>query len=727
MKILQAGVQGCKRVVQALVRSDKAKNFLAILGVGGLCIASTAQLQAQTNPTTLQISATGANVSLGWNSGGTLQYASSLGGPWTTVSSGVSVSSSGTFPASSPARYFRVVLNGVAGPPVSLLPNSLSAPLQVETASLQLLPTPVAAGNTLLVLTLAPGSLSSSNVVTLLVNDEITLLRDDGQFPDQIANDGNFSTVINVNPSDLDAWNAELTSLPPGAQFTYVFNGRAIVGTNALQPFSTSNFQARAMIPFIDNRARPFFLGPCSGSPVAYDPGKTVMITNLSVVQDTNRTWDNNGPPTANGVGGVGTQMGAWTFGKLMTDMANTPVTGISPSDFVMHWLQSWQFQQTINDDIVTNEPNIQALVVQPWLAASQAEGLPTNTLDLAIAPFRLLAIANRVDLRGNSTYGATSPNSCIPPELAGEARFVFGFIDTNLAAGGAYPQIASNQLTVILEYAVPISGCGNVQNWGAQWAALNNISFTAVAGNPLPFSHDLQFNKALQAITDQFAKANANPSEMPNKSAIAQVRANDDMETWLFPQIWALRQFNIDATTGFLVESTVNAKPAATLNATATLEAFIAGQNNSLFCTVGPLLAAPSITIPTMDDGASFLGGWAPEGFTTSSNGIPNSMFWVGTDCANPCTRHILSLNTCNACHSQETATSFTHITPRAINVASTLSGFLTGELVPDPSGCSADIYNYSDLQRRVQDLNALVTCGCDAEIMRPQLLMSH
>ena len=56
--------------------------------------------------------------------------------------------------------------------------------------------------------------------------------------------------------------------------------------------------------------------------------------------------------------------------------------------------------------------PNIQSLVVQPWLAASQAEGLPTNTLDLAIAPFRLLAIANRVDLRGNSTYGPTSTNS---------------------------------------------------------------------------------------------------------------------------------------------------------------------------------------------------------------------------------------------------------------------------------------------------------------------------
>ena len=174
-------------------------------------------------------------------------------------------------------------------------------------------------------------------------------------------------------------------------------------------------------------------------------------------------------------------------------------------------------------------------------------------------------------------------------------------------------------------------------------------------------------------------------------------------------------------------MESAVAATPALPLNMSFTLESFLADQNNSAFCTVGPLLATPSITIPTMFNGASFLGGWAPEGFTAGSNGPPNSMFWVGTDCVNSCTRHIVSLNTCNACHSQETDTSFTHITPRAINVASTLSGFLTGGSVPDPSGCSSDIYNYSDLQRRVQDLNALVTCGCDAEIMHPQLLMTH
>jgi hypothetical protein len=356
-------------------------------------------------------------------------------------------------------------------------------------------------------------------------------------------------------------------------------------------------------------------------------------------------------------------------------------------------------------------------------LAASEAEGLPTNTLDLAIAPFRLLAIDNRLDLRDNSSYGGTSQNACVPPEFAGEARLVFGFIDPTVQTNDPYQVAATNQMTVIFEYAVPISGCANVQHWADQWAALDKLSFTTPAG-----SHDLKFNQALQAITDQFAKAGDNPSQMPNQSAIGQVRFNDNMGTE-----WALRQFNIETKSGYLVESTVAATPAFPLNATHTMEAFIGAQNNSLFCPPGP--STPSITIPTMYLGASFLGGYAPEGvvgnvtngITISGNGLTSGMYWIGTDCADPCTRHTLSLNTCNACHTEETGTSFTHVSPRSIGSPTTLSGFLTGTTVTDPSGCSSTTYTYSDLLRRVQDLNALVTCGCDYEVVHIPIRMTE
>ena len=101
-------------------------------------------------------------------------------------------------PTSGSTLFFRVVNNGIASQPVSLVPNTLSAPLQVESASVQLLSSPVAQGNARLVVTVQSGSVSSSNVITLLINNSVTLLRDDGQFPDQTAGDGNFSAVVSL-------------------------------------------------------------------------------------------------------------------------------------------------------------------------------------------------------------------------------------------------------------------------------------------------------------------------------------------------------------------------------------------------------------------------------------------------------------------------------------------------------------------------------------------------
>jgi hypothetical protein len=236
----------------------------------------------------------------------------------------------------------------------------------------------------------------------------------------------------------------------------------------------------------------------------------------------------------------------------------------------------------------------------------------------------------------------------------------------------------------------------------------------------PLPSA---AFNNALQAITDQFSKAGQNPEQLPNLSAIAQIRANDG----LGPQVWESRQFNLDSS-GFLVESAVKATPADRYNNTTNLTAFI----NSVpapgkYCTVGPLVAAPSISIPVIFNGKPFLGGYAPsEGDLGMVWNAP--LISVSTCCV----RHILSLNTCNGCHSGETGngateTGFTHVKPRNFGVPSSLSGFLTGTIVLDPSTCTSDLYNYSDLARRVQDLNSLVTCGCKSEVGHVAVKMTH
>ena len=78
-------------------------------------------------------------------------------------------------------------------------------------------------------------------------------------------------------------------------------------------------------VPDPDPKVPP--ITPCNQLPTWQ---KTLLITDLSVVNDPVRTFD---PCT-----GKGTPMGAWSFGKLMSDIANQPVSGISPSDFARRW-----------------------------------------------------------------------------------------------------------------------------------------------------------------------------------------------------------------------------------------------------------------------------------------------------------------------------------------------------------------------------------------------------
>jgi len=350
---------------------------------------------------------------------------------------------------------------------------------------------------------------------------------------------------------------------------------------------------------------------------------------------------------------------------------------------------------------------------VAPWLAASAAAGFPANTLDLSIAPFRLLAIVNRVDLRQGTTYGGIVNNTAVPAALGGEARFVFGVTD---------PSGAQLNFTVILEYAVPARTCDEVKKWAVRWANLDTLTLPSAA-----------FNNALQLITDDFATANKDPSR-PNKSAIHQVRANDFLGSQ-----WALRQFNIDngagGNPGFLVQTPVAATPALSLNDSATLNKFIlAVSSPASFCPNNA--SPPGLTIPAFYNGAAFAGGWAPEGFMDIGG---TGIVW---DSDNPttltgsqlCVRHILSLNTCNSCHTLETGTSFTHVFPRGFNQASQLSGFLLGgaSFIPGEKFTVPDFdfndnpgvfYNYADLSRRIQDLWQCVNCPCPFDVIRPLL----
>ena len=83
-----------------------------------------------------------------------------------------------------------------------------------------------------------------------------------------------------------------------------------------------------------------------------------------------------------------------------MTDMANPGLTGTDPRVFVEDWLSHWLVSQNINTFNVPARTAMQN-IIDDWRAASGG-----GLLDLGIAPFRLIAIVPRVDLRNTTTGG---------------------------------------------------------------------------------------------------------------------------------------------------------------------------------------------------------------------------------------------------------------------------------------------------------------------------------
>lgn len=431
---------------------------------------------------------------------------------------------------------------------------------------------------------------------------------------------------------------------------------------------------------------------------------KSLLITDLSVVEDPLRTWDPCRPER-------GTKMGAWTFGRLMWDMCNPAVTGIDPSEFARRWLRSWEHNLSINFDTVTNrQAEILAQVIRDWEIASGGRGAP---LDLSIAPFRLLAIVNRVDLRGNPGYGGTvDEDPCNPSCFGGEGRFVFGLVPAlrQSGGGGGYggggPGVIQSscdaaQFTVIFEYCVPKRSCGDIKQYALQWYGLSQIEFGS------------SFNAALQAITDQFAAAGADPTRKPNLSALNQLRANE-----LLREPWDMREWRLfgnDSDAGWLREVTAKQTPDFDLNFSSRITEYA-------LANAGPILAQEHV-VPLQFRREPFLGGDAP---------IPTrNFFWDGPQPTGTIPgeiRHRFSLNTCSGCHAGETATPFTHVFPRAFGRPAALSDFLTGRNMPklDPAdGVTARFF--SDLQRREDDLLKLIKEPCFFQIFHQPLRAQH
>jgi len=479
-------------------------------------------------------------------------------------------------------------------------------------------------------------------VLVLALEEGRVEIRDDGQGGDAKAGDGIFTVLTSLPEQflrDRQEVAKRIVAAKGGAK---VFRNRRMVDIKTSVIAENNRF---AILP-------PFDFPPFFAPPV--DPAKSLMIVDPGVVRDPTRA----GNPCMAG----SNALGPWSFGSLMTEMANTGATGVTPSNFVRNWLLQWTVPQPINGPAVPARTQIVNKVITPWLTASGG-----GSLNMAKAPLRLLAIVNRIDLHDNAAYGTAS---------GGELRFVFGVMNN----------CQPTPFAVILEYGVPPMSCPQLKAYASKWQALTGMT----PGTPA-------YNAALQAITDPITKHGAMPSK-PNGSAINQVRTNEIS----LASPWELREFRVDGTHQ-LRETTTKQTPIGTFNDTPT---FTAQANANAAAILNHTYVVP-MTIPI---NIPYLSGNAP---VPSASGKPT--FWRGNPpIANNDVRSFASLNTCNGCHSGETATAFVHVNPSSpIASPAGLSGFLTGETIPDPV-VSATMRSYHDLQDRKQKLQALLTSPC-------------
>ena len=586
-------------------------------------------------------------------------------------------------------------------------------PPRVESMEATPLESALAEGNALLRVRFAPDAKVGPEVKTVIDDRDVILTDDGANGGDETAGDGLYSAIIsldfnslaenqerveqlNANPTPTPAPADTSVDAPTSAGATGEESSTDAVATTGDEESLASNDailvpdfeegrdrQGTSAVPKVDFRnVRPGQFVPLRpiGTYRSVDPARSLVITDIRVVEDPSRTFN---PCT-----GRGTPLGAWTFGYLMTQMANQPRTGITPSAFVRQWLDKWMNDQTTaNGWTAAKRQKIKALVIDPWEQASGGPGMP---LDLRKAPFRLLAIVNRIDLRTNSVYGGGS---------AGEGRFVFGVLDMRPTGridpytGQPQTGCTPTQFTTIFEYGIDRTGCA-IRDWGRQWYNLRYYVLGSAA-----------YNAALQAITDQFTRANVAPRK-PNGSALNQLRTNEIAIANPSPDdTWQMREFRLPPPNGHLQEVNVKLTPDDTLRNKDLTANYVNADT--------PRILLQRHDVPLFWLGQKFLG---------NHSNVPFGVFWDdGTSIviANRQARHLFSLNTCSACHAGETNTVFTHIKPAAFGTPAGLSGFMTGITVNDPADTTPS-RTFNEFKRRSIDLDKLVHSPCFFDIRR-------
>jgi hypothetical protein len=415
---------------------------------------------------------------------------------------------------------------------------------------------------------------------------------------------------------------------------------------------------------------------------------QVLLITSTSVTRDTDRTED---PCSTT----PGDENKVWTIGHMLKREAEK--TGNTPSNYVTSWMNSW----------IAGNPSLNGQTVPPLMGPYvrdiwQKFAGGSTSYPLHKAPFSLLAIVNRLDLRKHRPEGEP---------LGGEVRFVFGFLHTETTSPACPTNTVDSDSTIILEYSANKPNENAVRDFGRRWLDLLNAS------------SNWDHRNKLATLTE----------EVINSGKLLRIRTNEGPALSTVggsgPGIWDMGEFEPDPATKLLRRSTVKQTPTealaggsqpmsdwiwanrAALSANALDREVVETGANAV---VRPPIGSYSVPdrFPSPNNTTWFRGSLAvlgaggpldgpgPTGLTTET-----LQEWIDA-------RHRFGLGTCDGCHGGETGTPILHIKPGEFpGSQAILSPFLSGPTtVSDPVWGSGLVRTFDEMKRRENDLRALV-----------------
>jgi hypothetical protein len=404
---------------------------------------------------------------------------------------------------------------------------------------------------------------------------------------------------------------------------------------------------------------------------------QSLLITATSVTRNPTRTED---PCSTT----PGDENKVWTMGHLLKREAEK--RSVAPSTYVSSWMNSWTSTSTVQGQTIP--PLLGPMVRDNWNAFAGG----STALPLHKAPFWLLAIVNRIDLRKHRPLGEP---------LGGELRFVFGFLGPN----GNNPPCPTTggeaEAAMILEYSPNKGNENEVRDYARRWLDLSNMTMGTS-----------EYRAALQVLTE----------EVVNNGKLLRIRTNE-FRFGDHGKAWDLAEFEHE--NNLLRRSTVKQAPTmALIGGSQKLSDWIWSNRDALFANafdyevgrVGnrAVTSAPigSYSVPLQFDG----GGVFRGGVNTLGDNLPS--FWSGpTPTGLPSAqlgawadaRFRFSVGTCSGCHTTEGGTSILHILPAAPGNETFRSPLLSGSVdITDPT--DGTLRQFNEMWRRENDLRNLV-----------------